>query len=47
MAVLTVRIVIFAESPFEPQWDDQVIPPRKNDWREFVAEKLQERKLIG
>lgn len=34
-----VRVVIFANSPFEPQWDDYVLPPLCDDLRAFVAEK--------
>ncbi len=43
----TVRLIIFQGSPFEPQWDDQVISPRKEDWRTWVAEKYKEKMVIS
>lgn len=43
----TVRVVLFAESPFEQQWNDQVLPPRREDWREFVAEKVEAKRAVG
>jgi hypothetical protein len=39
----TVRLIIFQGSPFDSQWDDQVISPRKEDWRSWVAEKYKEK----
>jgi hypothetical protein len=38
-----VRLVIFQGSPFESQWDDQVISPRREDWRSWAAEKYNEK----
>jgi hypothetical protein len=43
----TVRVVVYADSPFEPQWDDQVLSPRREDSREFVAGKVQDMKDNG
>jgi hypothetical protein len=43
----TVRVVFYADQSFEEQWNDQVIPPRREDWREFVMKKVNERINMG
>ena len=43
----TVRVVLFADSPFETQWADQVQSPRRQDWHEFVADKINAKKACG
>ena len=40
----TVRVVLFDQSPFAAQWNDQVMSPRREDWREFMDEQVQVQK---
>lgn len=47
MACTIVRLIIYEDSPFEDQWDDQVQGHRKEDWREFMAGKVRDMKLMG
>ncbi len=47
MTATTVRVVIFEESPFDSQWDDQVQSPRREDWRAFVATCIADKRANG
>ena len=41
-----VRVVLYNDDDFEAQWNDQVQGDRKNDWREFVKNKVENMREI-